>query len=156
MVQRLSRRSGVSIDRRSRASRGRKGAVLVELAIALPVLLAVLGGTLDLCRFGYYFIALGHAVGSGARYATNHPFSSTTQAWWQEKVIQVVTDEMSGVSNFNPSDFAMPAPTYSAAYSQNVKVVRLEASYTFRTVVSWPLLPNVMIARRVLLVPIVR
>jgi hypothetical protein len=35
-------------------------------------------------------------------------------------------------------------------------VVRLEASYTFRTVVSWPLLPNTMVARRVLLVPIVR
>jgi hypothetical protein len=63
---------------------------------------------------------------------------------------------MSGVSNFNPADFVMLAPTYSAAYSQNVKVVRLEASYTFRTVVSWPLLPNTMVARRVLLVPIVR
>lgn len=156
MMERRTSRSSVPVDRRRRESRGRKGAVLVELAIALPILLAVLGGTLDLCRFGYYFIALGHAVGSGARYATNHPFSGTTQAWWQAKVVQVVADEMSGVSNFNPADFSMPAPTYSAAYSQNVKVVRLEASYTFRTVVSWPLLPNVMVARRVLLVPIVR
>jgi Flp pilus assembly protein TadG len=156
MVLRRSTRSSVPSHRRLRTERSRKGAVLVELAIALPILLAVLGGTLDLCRFGYYFIALGHAVGSGARYATNHPFSGATQAWWQEKVRQVVRDEMSGVSNFNPTDFAMPAPTYSAAYSQNVKVVRLEASYTFRTVVSWPLLPNVMVARRVLLVPIVR
>jgi Flp pilus assembly protein TadG len=156
MVERRIRRSGVSVGRRRRTAKRRKGAVLVELAIALPILLAVLGGTLDLCRFGYYFIALGHAVGSGARYATNHPFSGTTQAWWQAKVMQVVTDEMSGVSNFNPADFVMLAPTYSAAYSQNVKVVRLEASYTFRTVVSWPLLPNTMVARRVLLVPIVR
>jgi Flp pilus assembly protein TadG len=156
MVHQLPGRGSSSTNRRKRSRGSRKGAVLVELAIALPLLLAILGGTLDLCRFGYYFIALGHAVGSGARYATNHPFSGTTQAWWQEKVRQVVTDEMSGVSNFSLADFSMPAPTYSAAYSQNVKVVRLEASYTFRTVVSWPLLPNVMVARRVLLVPIVR
>ena len=55
-----------------------KGQSMVEVAIALPVLIMILVGILDLGRAFFTFIALTDAAAEGAAYAAIHP-SHTTQ-----------------------------------------------------------------------------
>jgi Flp pilus assembly protein TadG len=50
-----------------------KGQSLVEVAIALPLLILILMGILDLGRAYFTFIALSDAAAEGAAYAAIHP-----------------------------------------------------------------------------------
>jgi Flp pilus assembly protein TadG len=50
-----------------------KGQAMVEMAIAMIVLLAILGGVLDFGRMYFTFLALQDAAGEGATYAAIHP-----------------------------------------------------------------------------------
>ena len=50
-----------------------KGQSMVEVAIALPVIIMILVGILDLGRAFFTFIALSDAAAEGAAYAALHP-----------------------------------------------------------------------------------
>lgn len=51
-----------------RVARSEAGSALVELAVALPLLVAVLAGTIDFSRVFYASIALTNAARAGAQY----------------------------------------------------------------------------------------
>lgn len=53
-----------------------KGQSLTEVAIALPVILLILAGVLDLGRLYYVTVALTDAAGEGAAYATINPYAT--------------------------------------------------------------------------------
>lgn len=54
----------------------RHGQSVVELAVALPVLLLILLGTIDVARVFIDYIQLRNAVVEGATYGSRHPFDS--------------------------------------------------------------------------------
>ena len=54
-----------------------KGQSLVEVAIALPVIILILVGILDLGRAFFTFIALTDAAAEGAAYAAVHPANTS-------------------------------------------------------------------------------
>jgi Flp pilus assembly protein TadG len=56
-----------------RPNKSEKGQGLIELAIALPVLLLLLMGVLDLGRAYWALVALKDAVSEGATYAASYP-----------------------------------------------------------------------------------
>lgn len=56
-------------DRKQRRRCGQLGQGLVELALLLPLLLAILFGTVDLGRAFYTYVALTNAAREAARYA---------------------------------------------------------------------------------------
>ena len=56
-----------------------RGAQLLELALALPILLAMLMGVIDLGRLGYVYIETANAARAGVAYgAQNHVTASDT------------------------------------------------------------------------------
>jgi hypothetical protein len=61
-------------------SRRRRGQSLVELALALPVLLLLMLGTIDLGRMFFNYIELRNAVREGAAYLARNP-TDTAGAW---------------------------------------------------------------------------
>ncbi|MEE8391842.1 MAG: TadE/TadG family type IV pilus assembly protein [Anaerolineae bacterium] len=59
-----------------KGKRKEKGQSLTEVAIALPVILLILAGVLDLGRLYYVTVALTDAAGEGAAYATINPYAT--------------------------------------------------------------------------------
>jgi hypothetical protein len=57
------------LERFNRFFRRDKGTTMVELAIALPVMLVLLGGVAEFGRFFYTYTTLTNAVRAGARHA---------------------------------------------------------------------------------------
>lgn len=63
----------------SRFARCERGTQLVELAIVLPVLLALFGATAEFGRFFYTYTTLSKATRAGARYLTVAPPGATDE-----------------------------------------------------------------------------
>jgi Flp pilus assembly protein TadG len=72
-----------TLARRARRLRDDSGAVLVEFALVIPILLVVLFGAIDFGKAFTYWIDETHLANEGARWAVvNHnPGSGTLQAW---------------------------------------------------------------------------
>jgi Flp pilus assembly protein TadG len=76
----LLRRTSQSHDRNH--AKGRHGQSLVEFAFAVPVLLLLLLGTIDLGQMFFDYIQLRNAVREGASYGAHYPTdNSGIEAW---------------------------------------------------------------------------
>jgi Flp pilus assembly protein TadG len=67
-----------------------KGQSLVEISLALPVLLLILVGIMDLGRAYFTFVSLADAAGEGAAYAALHPTET-------EKILNRTADASGGL-----------------------------------------------------------
>lgn len=54
----------------------RRGQSLVELAVAFPLLMVILLGTIDVARVFFDYIQMRNAVVEGATYGSRHPFDT--------------------------------------------------------------------------------
>ncbi len=70
-------RMAENIDRNRRKRREEQGQSLVEMAIALVILLLLVGGIVDLGRAFFTFMALRDAVQEGALYGSVNPTLTT-------------------------------------------------------------------------------
>lgn len=83
-IRRSARRGGIedpagSRSAPSRSRRRERGAAAVEFALLLPVLLMLIGGTIDFGRLYYTQIQLGNAARDGVRLAAMGTTYSTSQ-----------------------------------------------------------------------------
>ena len=109
-----------------------RGAAVVEMALALPVLLTFIYGIFQL---GVIFAAnagMQHALGEGARYATLYPAPSDTQ----------IKDKMSAkLFGTKVGTFAVADPTGTANYKD------LQVSYTVTPNFLFFKLPSITLVR---------
>ena len=54
-----------------------KGQSLVEVALAMPILILIMAGILDVGRAYFTYVSLSDAAAEGAAYAANHPSHTT-------------------------------------------------------------------------------
>lgn len=129
-----------SLCRRQPAAR--RGAVLVELVVVLLLLLTVLLAAVDLGRFTYFYIAVTHAAGAGARYASFHPVTTASAPSYNAATRQVVLNDMQGVFGYQASRMTVSDPLVTQETdSYQFRRVRVTAIYDFRTLINWPGLP---------------
>ena len=76
----LSGWSGTAQDGPKRVTTGRRGSVLIETALVLSVLLAILIGMADLARYLLVYDFVAYAAQEGTRYAEVHGASSVNPA----------------------------------------------------------------------------
>lgn len=93
-----------------------KGQSLVEVALALPLLLLILLGILDLGRAYFTFIALSDAAAEGASYAAIHP-DDTTQ------IVERTTDTSSGLVVIEPAMVTVDNTSLSAGNPITVTIL---------------------------------
>jgi Flp pilus assembly protein TadG len=127
--------------RRHGAGAKRQGAVLIEFALILPVLITIVLAAIDFGRFAHAHMAVTNAARVGAGYASMHPYTSGTQALWQSKVRESIKNEMQGVLNYNDTQLVMTTPQVITD-ADGLKRVRIEVKYPFTTLVNWSLIPN--------------
>jgi Flp pilus assembly protein TadG len=125
----------------------RYGAVLIEFALVLPILITIVLAAIDFGRFAHSHMAVTNSARVGAGYASMHPFTAGTQALWQANVRDSIKKEMQGLVNYNDGQLTMTAPQVTTD-SDGQKRVRIEVKYPFNTLVNWPLLPHSFLMTR--------
>ncbi len=123
----------------------RPGAVAVEFAIILPLLMTIVLACVDFGRFAHTYIAVTNAARAGAGFASFHPYTVMTRPIWDERTRETVQTEMG--SAFDASKIDVPSPVVSID-ANGFERVRVEVSYPFATLAAWPFLPNDLILTR--------
>ena len=139
----------------SRTTPRRRAASAVELAIVLPVLLLLAFACLDFGRFAYHFVAVNNAARAGGEYASTTPYGPDGAAAWQSAVAQTARAEMTNQTGCDPS--RLSATTAVVVEGTARRRVRVETTYTgFRTLVSWPGIPDAPVMRAAVVLPAIR
>lgn len=106
----------------------------------LPVLLTLALAAVDFSRVLGLSAELSNAVRAGAESGATHRPTSRTFATWSTRVRTVVQEELLDANEFDLQKVALNValPTDAQGYQQ----VQVTATYPFRTIVSWPLIPS--------------
>lgn len=83
-----------------KTKRNEKGQALVEFALVLPLLLALVCGIIDFGWIYYNQISLNNAAREGARYAVVHYADDPLQTWKTEAETRMM-NSMVGISSAN-------------------------------------------------------
>ncbi len=113
----------------------RRGAVAVEMALVLPMLILILLGATDLGRFAHTMVAISNSSRSGASFAGSHPYSATTRPIWEAETRKAVHRELETLAGFDPQHLTVKITPQTDP--QGNRRVRVEVSYLFRTFVNW-------------------
>ena len=116
----------------------RSGAAAVELAVALPLLLLLLLGCIDVGRFALRYICLSNAASEAATFASlNAPGQFGGGAGWIAAIQQRAITES---TLLNP-----PLTTTEITVDTSVLasgLVSAQAQTSFQTLIPWPGLPH--------------
>jgi Flp pilus assembly protein TadG len=124
------------------------------MALILPLLILIVLGCVDFGRFATSYTAVTNAAREGANFGGTHPFTSTTQSLWKQKIIDAVTDEMAGIPGFSADKLSVSEP--AVIDSKNSSRVRVEVTYTFQPAIRWPALPRKLDISRAAEMPVIR
>lgn len=125
----------------------RDGVSALEFALILPIFLTLILGAIDFGRFAHSLIAVTNASRAGAGLASVHPTTNATLANWQAEVRATVLAELSQTlpsTGLVAGDVTttVPAPVTSGNGASLRKSVSVTVTIPFRSIVSWPLLPQ--------------
>lgn len=116
------------MQRRRDADRdGQPGQSLVELALMLPLLMAIMLGILDLGRVYYTQIAITNAARVGAEYAI---YSSRPVDMSSVGVKKMITDEVGAFVALDPNLITIKRTTASWDSSKTVVTVEIRHKFT--------------------------
>jgi len=114
----------------------RSGAVAVELALILPLLVLIVLGAVDFGRFANTYIAVTNACRAGASYGVMNNYTTSTYSTWTANITQAAKDEMTQqVGSGNIGNLTVTVAT--STETGGIKRVQVTAAYPFTTVVNW-------------------
>ena len=129
-------------DSSKKVHRRRRGAVAVEFAIILPLLVTIVLGCVDFGRFAYSYIALTNAARAGAAVGSMNVYSTSTLGRWTTMVVDAAAEEMSGQTGFDKTKLQVTVTSIADGDALRLKRVQVVARYPFKTIVNWPWLPT--------------
>lgn len=118
----------------------RSGAALVELAIILFLLFAIVFGCVDFGRFASTSIAVTNAAREGASFGSSNPFTIGTQELWNERIRAAVQEELSSIAKFSPDELVVGISNVTTG--ENQSRVRVKVTYPFEPIVPWLAIPS--------------
>ncbi len=117
---------------RRRRSVGRRGTAATELALALPLVLLLIGGTLDLGRTMHAQLVLNNAVRIGAEYGATRRVTDHTLAAWKTRITNAVLAEAAGINGFDPARLSIVISVVND--SDEHQIITVSATYTLSQV----------------------
>ena len=141
------------------AARAESGSALVELAVAMPILLLLVVGTVDLGRVFYRSMAVAQAARAGAEYGAQSVSKSADTTGIKTAAKNAVSSDLtllnSDLTVARTCECATDAGAFSATSPANtcdgtgcaspkhtVITVSVTASKTFSTIISYPTIPH--------------
>ena len=133
----------------------RGAASAVELALVLPVLAVMALASLDFGRFASHHIAVTNAARAGAEYAITNPYGPDEETAWRSRIELTARAELSNQTGGDAT--RLTAATAVTVERTGRRQVRVETTYTgFRTLVSWPGIPDTPVMRAAVVLPAIR
>lgn len=106
-------------------SRGNRGAALVELAFALPLLIMLLVGMVSAGIAYNHQLALTHSAREGGRYAATLPVTDLGMDGWLTEIISQTVDDATGsLGSGVPGRYVCVAYVYPNGVSANDQTTR--------------------------------
>jgi uncharacterized membrane protein len=103
--------------------KGQRGQSMVEVALAMPVLLLILAGILDVGRAYFTYISLSDAAAEGAAFAAIHPLDTV-------QIVERAADASNGLVMLEPDMVSVIVGDLGAG---NPITVAIEYDYDFIT-----------------------
>lgn len=126
---------------RKRSPRGnRRGAVATEVALCVPLLLLLALAATDFGRIAHAYQVVCSAARVGAERGAMQSVTPYSFPAWEARVRQAVLEEISHLPEFDPAELTCLVEATTDGDGLNRTTVTV--SYPFRTVVSWPLIPD--------------
>lgn len=116
-------------------SRRRRAASAVELALLLPILVALFVFAIDFARLYYAYCIVTNCARNGALYASGSP-----QDIAESHYLDLNAAALADASNLNPIPTVSVYPT--DYYLSTVASVQVTVTYPFSTISNYPGLPN--------------
>ena len=129
----------------------RGGVVATEFALVLLVVVLIALICVDFGRFAYTHIAVRNAARAGGGYGIMNPYpigDQSAQTSWQTGVQTAARDELTGQNGYVSNDLTTAATADSVDQTTGLRKVEVTATYGdgtttgFRTIVSWPGIPD--------------
>jgi Flp pilus assembly protein TadG len=118
--------------------KSQKGQSLVEVAVAMPILILIVAGILDLGRAYFTYIALSDAAAEGAAYAAIHP-NDTTQ------ILERAADGSGGLVVLDQDEESQPGTVsvdYDSLAAGSPITVTIEYEYQILTPIIESFVPD--------------
>ena len=131
----------------------RHGVSALEFVMVLPVMVMILAGTGDYCRFASTSIAVCNAARGGAGYGCMQPFDTYTESRFLSTCRARVEEEFSGVPGFDPARLSVSISREGTAPTDRIRVT---VTYPFETVIHWAFLPSSIPIQRTSVLPMIR
>ncbi len=128
---------------RGMIARDERATAAVEFALLLPVMMAILIGTIDFGRFAYYAIGVTNAARAGASLCNYVSVATNCNASLVGDVKQEVIDEAKPAIDLNPSTnpnaqiTVTPGTSYSCG-NPSGPCLKVTVSYLFSTLLPLP------------------
>jgi Flp pilus assembly protein TadG len=107
-----------------------RGQALVEFAIILPILLALVGATTDFARLYSSWISRHAATRAAAEYLATNPDKDVTTANAGATAAALINDEVSGLGAFSSvTSLTCASPEVQVAYSSNATATGASTKY---------------------------
>lgn len=140
-----------SLARRSRLATRRQGAVLVELALVLPVLLILILGTCDFGRVGYDKIILTQASHLGCTLGSQDAPPKVDRTAWEARIKSAVREEVAQLSGYQESALEI---TVTVLQQGDMELVKVSVRHPFQLMVQWPTLSNKIVLKAETCMPV--
>lgn len=119
----------------------RAGAVLLEFAITIPVMMILAIAVLDFSRLSYYRFLVADAAGAASRYAAFYPVTDVSYNVWMQKLDTVARNTVEGSPWASASDLIVyPAVLNKDTPGETRVIIKIE--YVYHATIPWPGLPS--------------
>lgn len=132
----------VTMTRISRITivRQRRAAAATELAVCLPLLVALCLVSVDLGRFAQAYIAVGNSARVAAERGATRAYLASTAATWEAEVRAAAEAEMTAEEGFDPTLVVIEIDVENDDHNLPRGTVRV--TYPLRLVMDWPGIPR--------------
>lgn len=133
--------TGWSVRRGRRHASARRGAVLFEFAVTIPLTMLLSIAVFDFARVSYFRLVVADAAGAASRYAAFNPLTNVSQAVWQQGLEDATRNAVLGSVWVDPNLLVI----HSALVEQVTPVekrITVKVEYPFQVTLWWPGIPQ--------------
>lgn len=131
----------------------RLGAVTLEFALVIPVLLLFLTGVLEFGRVGLLGMPIAQAARTGAIYGAMNPPDDQNPSDWSRQCELRAREVLANQAGINPSLVEVQC-TYSTGSPLNRSTVQVRYPFTF--LIGWSPAPSTLVIQRTAVIPVIR
>jgi len=134
-------------------SHSRRGAVTLEFALVVPVLVLLLTGILEFGRIGLLGVPIAEAARAGAIYGSMNPPDSLNPNDWSQQCELRAREVLANQAGINPSLVQVQC-TYTTGSPVNRATVQVR--YPFTLLTGWTPSPTNLLIQRTAVLPVIR